>query len=627
MSGGYEDEENLMSVPDYGESNSSDYSNSSYSSSGYEDNGSMMSTDSGDDFSKYEDEDQLMSIDPRYNKPNMSYADGRNQPGYTNHYSNPESSMMCSYDYGESSLYGGNNPYCNIMSHNDPMMSYITDSPMNPHAVLDVLDDVSVDKDTPYINVLAIASDGTRSSEKVRVTSEKPGYLYWSAQNASNVMLNGAKVPIAGSMEIRFDKTNEGAYWPYEVVAWNDDLAKAEYTVIDVHFLEDVAEGAEFERALTFPQKSIERSYAYFDVSYKISVALKGSFAFNEGESNRTYKWQDGVAVEFTKEFKSGNWKFEPKVEFSAPVLKHDMDDSQKLVEAKVAGEGSYTFTIGDSSDIVVFFEIASSLIEISRERTIDAKWEPKVLNFELKGGAKWIGKIKTVSGTFAGTLSVAVVASVNPNWSKILTRLTSRFGTNLGTGGAGAALGLVAGVVTSPTFLASAAVGTVVLGIAKIVEANGPRVYRTEVIPGLMKNFREGIEAGIRGHNHSSQEVAVVDNASAKKAGITTGTKMRLALEQNKEPFDEKSNQQAFISAVQGAAQYKLEIDLWVMRARPLKSGSWFSSDYEDCGMQMSWWNNIIGDCPQSKGSGYLKVWKNNVIDCPEHWAHDGDW
>ena len=612
MSGGYEDDENLMSVPD---------------DDGYGDSSNMSSSSSEDDFSQYEDEEQLMSIDPSYDEPNMSYADG---PGHSDHYSDPESSMMCSYDYGTSDLYANNNnPYCSDMSsYNDAGMSYITDSPTNPHAVLDIIDDVVGTTDGPYAYLVAIGSDGERSHDKIRVNKKKAGYLYWNTLNATNITLNGIEVDATGSMEIPFTAINDGSYWPYELLAWNDDLSKAEYAVIDVHFLQDFAEGLEFERSISIPEKPIERSYKYFDIEYNASLGLKGSFAFNDGNANRTYKWQDGIAVELTKEFKSGNWKFEPKVEFAAPVLAYDSEE-EVMIEIKVAGEGTYTVELSDNNNLVFSFEISATIIEVSRERMPDADWEPSVLELEIKGAVKWSGKIKTDSGTFTGTVSGALIAKVNPNWTAILAELTKKFGPRLGIGIAKASLGLVVGVVSSPAFIAGAAVAIVVFGVYKIIESNGPKNFREEVIPDLINAFNLGIRKGLEGTSSRSENVAVTDNYTASVSGIYIGAKIKQELEANNEPYKHKSaaDQQAILSAVQGAARSKLEINLWIQQAGPLKEGSWFSSDREDCAMQMSWWNNIIGDCPRSKGGQYPAVWDKYVIDCPDHWAYDGHW
>lgn len=188
--------------------------------------------------------------------------------------------------------------------------------------------------------------------------------------------------------------------------------------------------------------------------------------------------------------------------------------------------------------------------------------------------------------------------------------------------------LGVAAAVVTSPATIASVAIATIVIGCYKIIEANEPVRFRTQIIPKLTDALTRGISDGLHGKNNALSAPTIEDENTTYLAGVYAGMKQRLKLTENKEPFDEKSEQdkQAILSSAKSQAITKMEMELWAAQAESYK-GRWLSNSREEIFMQMSAWNNTIGNSPSRRGSVYLNLWKAHRVDDPDSAFYEGNW
>ncbi|MBN1603939.1 MAG: hypothetical protein JW915_20175 [Chitinispirillaceae bacterium] len=581
-------------------------------------NGSYDNDTCFDPYSPYYDYDAEMSIDPAMSSNN--------------------SAMVCSDTENNS-----NNPYASFGSANgeqcsyDPAMSSLSDIPVCPHLVLDSLDEDTSSGDYPFLDVLAIGSDGSQSGFDMSIQPDKTGRIYWSASNATHVQINGESVQLNGETEISFDKTYLDSYVPYEIVAWNKKPENSVIIVVNARMLKDtLGITIDFNKKVTIPFGK-EKSYKYIKMTQsELELEFSGKYTPIKGQYPTSIAWDnDGIAAQETilqlkKSLSFCDLKLDIKGKLKTPLdITGDNDKAKESwAEISCSADGYAVFKINGSNEVNIGLKFGFTGVKISRKAVPDAQWQYKFGTVELTPFGAWKGIIKTEYGEFNGGFKISAKFKGEPNWPAIIETLVEKFGTNLGLESGTGALGIAAGIATSPAVIASGVVATIVVGCIKIVEANEAAEFRKHVIPGLCNELRKGIDDGLRGRASNTSSVTVVDEATAYQAGVVAGTKKRAELEQNCEPFNGKpeEDKNAIVNNARNSAEAKMQIDFFTTMAPGIK-GRWLSSDHDKMTSLMSAWNNTIGNCPARKGGNYLNIWQANRIDNPDLKYYSGSW
>ncbi|HMA64753.1 MAG TPA: hypothetical protein VKO63_06140 [Chitinispirillaceae bacterium] len=380
-----------------------------------------------------------------------------------------------------------------------------------------------------------------------------------------------------------------------------------------------------------------EKTYKYIKITQsELELEFSGKFTPIKGQYPTSIAWDnDGIAAQETILQLKGSLSFcdlklDIKCKFKVPLdITGDNDKAKETwAEISCSAEGYAVFKINSSNEVNLGLKFGFTGVKISRKAVPGAQWEYKFGTAELTPFGAWKGIIKTEYGEFNGGFKISAKFKGEPNWPVIIETLVEKFGSSLGIEAGAGAIGIAAGIATSPSVIAAGVVATIVVGCIKIIEANEAAEFRIHIIPGLCNELRKGIDDGLRGRASSTSSVTVVDEATAYQAGVVAGTKKRAELEQNCEPFDNKSEEDkiAIVNGAKNSAEAKMQIDFFTTMAQGIR-GRLLSSDYDKMKSLVSAWNNTIGNSPVSKRGDYLNIWQANRIDDPDMKYYSGSW
>jgi hypothetical protein len=513
-------------------------------------------------------------------------------------------------------------------------MSYISDIPISPHLVLECAG-VDVTTDQPTLDILLVGPDGSMSGETITLKSDQKGRLHWNAKNATNALVNGESVPLNGSMDIPFNKQYIGSDIPYEIVVWKDKQENSTIRLLSIKMSDKVAVGVSEEVNFKV-KKPIGNglSFKYWKVSGEVEFKVVGKFTSSKSDNYNAGVNNNDAAIKATfaklsREIDFVTLQCSLKGSFKVPKDVTPRDENGKSVwaELSASAETSAVFKIGKTCEVTVGGTLTLINVKIARNKD-GFQWECKCGEIEISLEDSDKFTYKCDDGVFDLSFQFSGKVKAEPNWPAIIREACADYGETLGIDTLTAGLGVTAAVVTSPAVIISGCVATIGMGLLKISEGGAPAYFRTETIPKIISSLERGLSDGLKGLRTESTNHTIVDENTAYLAGVYSGSRKRAELSAHGELFNEKSekDQQTIISAVSAQMKSKLEIDLWVMQSTDIK-GRLLSSGREKVYMQMSAWNNTIGNSPSSKGGTYLNTWNINRYDEPDAPYYSGNW
>lgn len=585
----------------------------------------------------YSDEDALMSIDPDASEPNQSsYADNPEQyyseedqmcidPGAAQNSSNmsefPYSGGQCSWDYSgelsssEASFYSEADEGA-MMSGGG---SYLCEYPVDPHVVLDTEED-SI-SGLPILQLSCRTEKGETSHEQMTLHPGDKGYIYWQTLNATNVMLNGAEVEPNGYIEVSYNQHHGGSYWPYEVVVWNGTMENAISSYINVHMIVDV----KYETKVDFfkpsiPLIEIPKTTKYIQGSLTLSAKFTGKLTSFKGDTPMTVGYSmEKVYMELSKEIEFGDIKFKPTFTFEKPI---ELNPAKGKIEVDLGLSGDMEveqkFKVGDQN-CTLKGKIGFNALKASKDYP-NGSWELGIFEISISGEAVcklWEFDLPNI-GTLSGTLTYKLEGTVQPKWADILKEFVKRYGQTLLTRSYAAA-NFVAGVVTSPAFIAAAGAATIVVSATKWLQALDLKYHTDVILPKYSAALKRGVDDGANGRKSIIGSIAIADEDTAYQAGVAAGSYIRKALEFNGESFDTRTaaEKAEIIQSITSSSLAKMKLELWKSKAASLKDVAWYESDHEHLRDQQYWWYVMIGGkSPREYGGNYLNAWITYRVD-----------